>query len=81
MNGETLQRKIQQGKVIENLLAEQKTPQQVIDHMYVAAFTRLPTDEERQRLSALLPAEGDPKPALQDIFWAVLNSREFLFNH
>jgi hypothetical protein len=81
MNGDTLGRKIQQGKVIDALIAEGKTPSQVVDRLYLAAVGRLPTEEEWSKLSALLPAEGDPKPALQDIFWAVLNSREFLFNH
>jgi hypothetical protein len=26
-------------------------------------------------------AAGDPKKALADVFWALLNSPEFIFNH
>ena len=32
-------------------------------------------------LTALLAESSDKKQALQDTFWALLNSREFLFNH
>jgi hypothetical protein len=44
-------------------------------------LSRKPTAEEQQKLVPLLSAEPDPRPALQDIFWSLVNSREFLFNH
>jgi hypothetical protein len=34
-----------------------------------------------QKLEQLVAAEQNPRAALDDIFWAVLNSREYLFNH
>ena len=34
-----------------------------------------------EKFQAVLAAEPIRKPALEDVFWAVLNSREFLFNH
>ncbi len=30
---------------------------------------------------ALVNAEADKKKALDDVFWSLLNSREFMFNH
>ncbi len=41
----------------------------------------MPSDEEMKKLLPLLAAEANQEQALLDIFWALLNSREFLFNH
>ena len=32
-------------------------------------------------ISGVLAAEKDKKGVLEDVFWSLLNSREFLFNH
>jgi hypothetical protein len=32
-------------------------------------------------LSAIVASEKDKKQALEDVFWSLLNSREFIFNH
>ncbi len=82
LNGPTIHEKISQGKQIEKWLDAGKTPPEVIDSIYVACVSRTPTAEERDKLLALLPKEN-PRPVaeLEDIFWAMLNSREFVFNH
>ena len=80
LNGKNVHNKIAQGGLVKKWLAADKTTAEIIDEIYLRCLTRLPTDEERKRLVATLP-EKNPKGALQDIFWAVLNSREFLFNH
>ena len=41
----------------------------------------MPTDQERTTLLALVGEAEKPVAELQDTFWAMLNSREFLFNH
>ena len=43
--------------------------------------SRRPTSAESARLVALVDAEKDRKQALEDVFWSLLNSREFMFNH
>jgi hypothetical protein len=53
----------------------------VIESIYISCLTRKPTATELEKLKAVLASEPDPQRALQDVFWAVLNSREFLFNH
>jgi hypothetical protein len=32
-------------------------------------------------LRAAIAQEGDPAPVLTDVFWALLNSKEFIFTH
>lgn len=84
LNGDTTHQRIRQGKVVENLLAAGRSPQEVIDHLYLLTLSRQPTDEERGKLLAAV-AEVTEAPAvlevLEDIFWALLNSKEFIFNH
>ena len=60
-----------------------KTPDR-IEALYMAALSRRPRSDERDRLTAYVDSGGpakNPKLALADVFWALLNSSEFLFNH
>lgn len=82
LNGDAVHNKIQRGKTMSRWLDEEKlTPEQVIDRLYVRCLSRRPLDAEKQELMASLPSEGSPAGALEDIYWALLNSREFVFNH
>jgi Protein of unknown function (DUF1553) len=81
LNGDTLERKVAQGRTVPKLLEAQLSPAQVVEALYVRCLSRKPTAEEAGQIQALLAADADPRPALEDIFWALLNSREFLFNH
>ena len=81
LNGDTANNKIQEGKLVERRLAEGKKPEEIVEEFYIRCLCRKPNDKERASLAQMLAAEKDPKPVLEDIFWALLNSREFLFNH
>jgi len=81
LNGDTVNNKIQQGGVIKKLLETRKFPEERVVELYLRTLARMPT---RAELDKLLPAFGEgskPEQALGDLFWALLNSREFLFNH
>jgi hypothetical protein len=82
MNGDTVNSKIQQGGLIPSLLKEKQTPEQIINELYARCFSRKPTEKELATLTAVVAEEKEnPQQALEDIFWSMLNSREFLFNH
>ncbi|MBI5758165.1 MAG: DUF1549 domain-containing protein [Planctomycetales bacterium] len=57
--------------------------QRKIDQLYLASLCRTPTDEELRRINDVFQEAGtrDPIAGLQDLFWAILNSNEFIINH
>jgi len=65
---------------LEQLLTAHPDNNPLIDELYLATISRLPTDAERSLL--LNSLEGtDRREVLQDLFWALLNSKEFAFQH
>jgi hypothetical protein len=84
LNGDTTHRRIRQGKVVEKLYAEKKSPSEIIDQLYIKTLSRKPTPEEREKLLKVVSqVEGaeQTREVLEDIFWSLLNSKEFIFNH
>ncbi len=79
LNGDSVHGKIVSGKVVKSLLDKKKTPAEVIDALYLRSVCRKATEEEKNQLLSVVNASDDPRAALQDVFWAILNSREFLF--
>ena len=83
-NGKTIQEKLEskEGRV-SKFLETNATHDEIIETIYLAALTRYPTETERQRLTALLdeaPAD-ERRSAIEDLFWSVFTSKEFLFQH
>jgi hypothetical protein len=82
LNGDTVNSKIAQGKLVANRLAEGKKPQEIFEEIYIRCLTRKPTEEEKASLSEVIAGDqAQQQQILEDIFWAVMNSREFVFNH
>jgi hypothetical protein len=81
LNGPTIEGKISQGGLIQKWLSEGKTPEQVIETIYIRTLTRKPTAGEIEKLTKLVQEAGNPQLGLEDIFWSVMNAREFVFNH
>jgi len=81
LNGTTIESKIGQGGVVKQLLDAKKTTPQVIESLYIRALSRRPNEAELAKLTKIVEESKDQRTGLRDIFWAVLNSREFLFSH
>ncbi|MEC8802006.1 MAG: DUF1549 and DUF1553 domain-containing protein, partial [Planctomycetota bacterium] len=81
LNGDTVQSKVEQGGLVKALLAEGKSVPDIVKSLYVRVLTREPTEKEISQLVELVASEADQDKALRDAFWALLNSREFVFNH
>jgi hypothetical protein len=55
---------------------------QKIRYLYLAGLSRLPTKKELALSNELLVSrKGNVASALQDIWWAVLNTNEFILIH
>ena len=82
LNGDTVEPKIAQGNLIGKMLAGEEDAG--ADHR--GAVRPLPEPQaEAGRVEEparrMVDAAKDKKQALEDVFWAILNSREFMFNH
>ena len=63
------------------LIAE-KDPARAADALYLAVFTRKPSDVERADVAGFLKGREKDKPeAVKEMLWALLSSNEFRFNH
>jgi len=51
-----------------------------IDYLFAAGLSRTPTSMEIDRANSLARSQG-AMGALQDVWWAILNSNEFILNH
>lgn len=88
-NGGTLNDKLAaKGGAVDRLIARNVSDKAAAEYVYLAALSRFPTKEELGRILPVLKGEdGQPlagkarREALEDLFWAVLTSKEFLFNH
>jgi Protein of unknown function (DUF1549)/Protein of unknown function (DUF1553) len=81
LNGTTVETKITEGTVVRQMMKGGKGRAEILDELYLRALARKPTDAERAKLTSFF---GDPKTdeqVLNDLFWALLNAKEFVFNH
>ncbi|HUG68158.1 MAG TPA: DUF1549 domain-containing protein [Pirellulaceae bacterium] len=64
------------------LAASDKTPEQIVEELYLLAYARFPDSDEREFGNKLFVTAIDPagrKQATEDLLWALLNTPEFLF--
>lgn len=69
------------GSRLDRLIAEKKTDEQIIDEFYLAAFSRTPTAKEKQMLLARPLDAKNRRAFFEDLLWALMNTKEFSFNH
>ncbi len=82
-NGDTINRKLTaKESCVSKAIAADQPVETAIDRAYLAALSRLPSEAERARFARVFSdAKEDRRVLLEDLYWAVLSSREFLFNH
>jgi Protein of unknown function (DUF1553)/Protein of unknown function (DUF1549) len=83
MNGDLVNRKlIQRGGRLSMMLEDPKlSDSAIVRRLYLLTFNRPPSDTEVAGALAIFAEAPSRSIASQDLFWALLNSKEFLFNH
>ncbi|MFT5470107.1 MAG: mono/diheme cytochrome c family protein [Verrucomicrobiales bacterium] len=85
INGDTVTNKIVQGAVVKQAMDAGKTPEAIFEDLYVRCISRRPNVDEVKAVMEQVAAVGEDKAqqllVLEDAFWALLNSKEFMFNH
>jgi len=81
LNGDATSQKIAAGGLIAKRLNEKKTSKEIIEELYVRCVSRKPTAKESAKLEELANQNPNKQQGLEDVFWALLNTREFMFNH
>jgi hypothetical protein len=64
--------------VLGRLLSEGKTDDQIVAALYQRTLARQPTAAEQTVCRRFIARVGDRHEALEDVFWALINSTEFL---
>ena len=54
---------------------------QLVDAMFLRTLARLPNAEEKKQIDEHLAKSTERVEALADVLWAIINTKEFIFNH
>jgi hypothetical protein len=81
VNGDTIEGKLARSTVVASDLKAGRKPEEIVDDLFLRALSRKPSEAEKKKLLALVADNPRDRAAYDDIFWALLNSTEFEFNH
>ena len=93
-NGETINEKLRSEKSrVNQILASETSEQDIISDAYLRTLSRRPPVDEQEQLLQVFAtttaqenatpeaAEGTRRELLEDLYWSLMSSREFLFQH
>ncbi|MFM8273262.1 MAG: DUF1553 domain-containing protein, partial [Gemmata sp.] len=69
------------GERLNKLVADKRPHAERLRDLYLVALSREPSAEEMTTLLGHIEKKGDDRAAYADILWALVNTKEFLFNH
>ena len=83
-NGSTINDKLssQSGRITALLAADPK-PEELVRQAWMLCLSRMPSETERKEFEAMLTTAAAPekRQVVEDMYWSLLTSREFLFRH
>ena len=82
MNGDAVNDRIKQGKVVFKMIQDKKSDREIVEDLFLRVFGRMPLDKEWTNVQQAITEDPTARQnVLEDLFWALLNSKEFYFNH
>ena len=83
LNSPEVNEKIAHRHGVARRLAESSlSSDEITDEIYLGTLARFPTPDERTLMRSAFDAAGaNRRQAVEDVLWAVLNTKEFLYNH
>lgn len=83
MNSEEIMRKVRAREGTARRLARSDlAPRAMIESLYLSTLSRYPSDKEQSLMLRVFAESGDDRQAaVEDILWALLNTRGFVYNH
>lgn len=81
MNGQLVETAIncQPGTLLHGIVSSNAKDTRKIQQLYTLTLGRMPTAREMSAVERMFRANRDPIVAYQDLYWALLNSNEFIF--
>ena len=82
MNSPRLNSKLTSDKSrVEDLAKSEKSNEEIVEEIFLLAYCRFPAPKEIENALAIFPSESgaERRHAVEDLFWALLNTPEFLF--
>ncbi|MEX2213376.1 MAG: DUF1549 domain-containing protein [Phycisphaeraceae bacterium] len=80
-NGELLNKFTDGEGRLKRLLKDHADDAALIEQLFLATLSRSPSEQERERVLSAIKDAANREEAMQDVFWALVNTKEFAFNH
>ena len=81
-NSDEMENKIADGNGrVAKMVKDKRATGDMIEELYLTALGRAPNAAEKKRLGDYINRAKDKQRAVEDVLWAILNTREFMFNH
>ena len=82
ISGDTIHGKVRdESGVLTRLLAAGLSHQEIVEELYLRTVSRYPNPSEQRRVEVVVSRSPDSRKGFEDLLWALLNSKEFLYNH
>jgi hypothetical protein len=82
INGPTVNEKVRNaGNRLGKLMTAKMTDEDILNELFYAALARAPFDDEKKIALGHVAKGADKRKAWEDVVWALINTREFLFRH
>lgn len=84
LNGDTVHTRVRQGALVPQLIEQGLDDEAIVADLFLRAYGRKPNQTEVDALMIHIESIDESeqrRDVLEDVFWALLNSKEFMFNH